>query len=821
MTKISIQLLLLLRLLVISTVLQLMAHGAPVADGGICNKPQCLQSAADILGDMDVSSDPCVDFSEFACNGFYKREKLQEGEQINGYLMSIERQNNEVIRAILTGGDNASDDDLFISSQQQEDLVATERNLKKLRAVYTACMNQDQLQNVGRQPLQNEIKKMMDIYPGTATTGVINSQDSNDTVLDGDMNQRKKKAALSTLLGYNMKNGFENPFVFELWDDDTKPGYKIMTVQQSGLGLKDETLYSDEGLVKLYEKVISEMLYIIQSDDGDLTLLNQDQDQTPSIPSVWVQSAKDIVAFEKIIAGITTTTIDQKTEESSEKKPSSPDNNQEKRSGLDDETSSSSFSSDDDRVVEPESNESNESDENDDTGTWDTIDDLNQISPSLDWHLIFKIAFPEDAIIPTHVNMLWKFHLRRVETAFQQSSPKTIQNYFIWTMIRNLGKHLVDSFQGPLKVLDKALSSGNNGTSSSSNDREKSCMVMVNENLGQLAGHFFVKATFPEASQAIVKEMIDSIRWSFEKNFWEYNWLDLRTKQNALQKLKAIAVKVGYSKDNPNVMSSSSMDEFYRNLNISADDHFGNQLRCNTWRMEGMFRSVSQPVSRNKVESNPQTVNAYYNPNVNAIEVLAGILKTPFFHVENPEYLNFAGVGSIAGHELGHAFDDSGRRYDENGAVKDWWTESSVQAFDVRAQCFIDQYNEFTVKGPKGVDYYVNGWRTLGENIADNGGLKMAFEAWQQHYRSSARTGKERLPGLESYTLEQLFFIQYARAFCGNATPEEETRRLNDDNHSPRRWRINGVLQNSDYFVRAFQCKVGAPMNPLKKCVLW
>ncbi|KAF9345814.1 hypothetical protein BGX34_004444, partial [Mortierella sp. NVP85] len=750
-------------LLVISTGL-LAIQGVPVVDHGVCSSSQCIQSAAAILQDMDAFSDPCTDFSMFACGGFYEREKLRHDEQKNGYLTFIERQNNEVLRFILTASNRES-----ILSQGD---LATERNLDKLQGFYAACMDQAQLLQVGRQPLQDEIRAMMDVYPGTGMR--------NDTDLNGDGD---RKVALSTLLGYNIRNGFENPFVFELWDDETKPGYKIMTLQQSGLGLKEESFYSDEKLMKLYEKVIGEMFYIIQG-NGDPALLRTNP--ASSIPAVWTHIAKDIITFEKILAGVTDQTGSSKISPAVEQNTSNDD-------------------------IDPEYDTDSETN----TITWDTIEDLNQLTPSLDWHLILNTAFPSDAIIPKNVNMLWKFYLRRMETAMQQSSPKTIQSYFVWTMIRNLGKHLAEPFIEPLKALERALSE--NEGSGSSGERWEYCVRMVNANLGQMAGHFFVKATFPETSQAMVVEMVGAVRWSFEKNFWQYDWLDQRTRQNALQKLKAITSKIGYSNDSPNVMSSVSIDEYYRTLNIIIGDHFGNQIRCNKWKMEGMLRSVSQPANRNKLESIPQISNAYYNPTMNAIEILAGILNPPFFQIDNPEYLNFAGIGSIAGHELGHAFDNSGRRYDENGAVRDWWTEASVQAFDVKSQCFIDQYNEFTVRGPDGTNHFVNGWGTLGENIADNGGLKMAFEAWQQRYisdRMGKRYNNHKLKGLESFSHEQLFFIQYARGLCGNATPEEEVRRLNDDNHSPRKWRINGVVQNSDHFARAFRCQPGTPMNP-------
>ncbi|KAF9351794.1 hypothetical protein BGX26_010244 [Mortierella sp. AD094] len=768
-------------LLAISAALQFAAQGAPVT--GVCNSPQCLRSASQILGDMHPSADPCIDFSEFACGGFYEREKLRGGEKKNGYITFIEQQNSELVRSIATANDPNS------PKVPKGDLTS-ERNLKKLQSYYGACMDKTRLQNIGRQPLQDEIRKMMEVYPGTGNKNVTDDS----------------RKALSKLLGYNMKNGFENPIVFDLWDDELNQGYKIMTAQQSGLGLVDESLYSNEKIVKVYEKVIARMFYIILG-DGDPS-----SNRTQVVPDVWTQVGKDVVAFEMVLAGIAKPT---KSDETDDKKvgPNSDSPNKEDPNKTNLEEADTDETDSDD--TDPDETDP------DDAEYWDTIEDLNQMTPSLDWELIFKTAFPVDVPIPTKVNMLWKFYLRRMETAIQQSGPKTIQNYFAWTMMRNLGKHLAEPFQGPLKELQNSLPDGSTTVAS---DRWKTCVEMVNENLGDMAGHFFIKATFPKTSQAKVNEMIGSVRWSFEKSFWQYDWLDPRTRQNALQKLKAITQKVGYSADSPNVISPSSVDEYYRDLKINGMDHFGNQVRSSAWKSEKTLRSVSQPVNRLKLTSIPQTVNAFYSPTMNGIEIPAGILRPPFFDFDGPEYLNFGGIGGVAAHELGHAFDNSGRRYDESGVLRDWWEESSVKAFDEKSQCFIEQYNEFTIQGPDGTNHHVNGWGTLGENIADNGGVKLAFEAWRQRYQSD-RTGKKynnkNLPGLESYAPEQLFFVQFARAFCGNMSPDEEVRKLNDDSHSPRKWRINGVAQNSEHFAKAFKCKSGTPMNPTKKCILW
>ncbi|KAF9089372.1 hypothetical protein BGX29_012095 [Mortierella sp. GBA35] len=769
-------------MLAISAALQLITQGAPVAApvSGICNTPHCLQTARNILQDMQPSADPCIDFSQFACGGFNEREKLLPGEKKNGYLVSIDQQNIDVIRSIVTPNDPKGP---VIAKGD----VTSQRNLKKLQSYYGACMDNTQLLKIGRKPLQDEIRKLIELFPVTNNNTPPNS---NSTVLSPANRQ-----ALSTLWGYNMKHGFENPIAWDLWDDETNPGYKMLTAQQSGLGLKDEALYSDEKIVKLYEKVVGEMFYIIQGNGNPQTLGN-------AVPKVWQQIGKDVVAFEKILAGIA---VEEKP------KPTETANTPKRKKRAD---GADTVTDPTDETGDGEEEETDDEEEDDDTIVWDKISDLDEITPSLDWTVIFKTAFPADVPLPENLNMLWKFYFRRLETALETLSPQTVQNYFAWTLMRNLGGNLAEPLQRPLAELKKVLP-GDGATDS----RWRNCVQMVNENLGDLAGHFFVKATFPEESQAIMNEMIGSLRWSFEKSFWNYDWLDPRTRQAALQKLKAIVPKVGFSTSSPNVGSSASVDEYYRPLAISRQDHFGNQVRSSTWKMENMLRGMTQPANRIKLALIPQTVNAFYNPNMNSIEILAGILRAPFFDAAVPEYLNYAGIGVVAAHELGHAFDNSGRRYDETGAIREWWEESSIQAFDTKSQCFIEQYNEYTIDGPGGKKHNVNGWGTLGENIADNGGLKIAYDAWRQRERSN-KHNNNKLPGLERYSAEQLFFIQYARAHCGNMTPEEQVKMLNDDNHSPKKWRINGVVQNSDHFANAFQCKAGAPMNPTKKCVL-
>ncbi|KAG0364241.1 hypothetical protein BGX24_004722 [Mortierella sp. AD032] len=217
-------------------------------------------------------------------------------------------------------------------------------------------------------------------------------------------------------------------------------------------------------------------------------------------------------------------------------------------------------------------------------------------------------------------------------------------------------------------------------------------------------------------------------------------------------------------------------------------------------------------------------VNTFYDLTANQIVFPAGILQRPFFHVESPDYVNYGGFGVVAGHEVTHGFDNMGHRFDSVGRLDNWWTNATEKAFNEKAQCLIDQYGNFTVKGPDGKDHNVDGQLTLSENIADNGGLKQSYRAWQTRLKADP-SGKKfknyQLPGLEKYTRKQLFFISYGRLWCSKERPEYLMQLIRTDIHSPSQWRINGAVQNSPEFSQAFKCPAGSPMNPAKKCQVW
>ncbi|KAF9358809.1 hypothetical protein BGX34_008758 [Mortierella sp. NVP85] len=299
-----------------------------------------------------------------------------------------------------------------------------------------------------------------------------------------------------------------------------------------------------------------------------------------------------------------------------------------------------------------------------------------------------------------------------------------------------------------------------------SSDRSWGCSENTLKTLPDIVSHYFVEAVFPERARAEAEEIINTLRITYTKSFQSYNWLDSYTRNGALEKMKNLVQKIGYSSSGPDDSSPSSIDQFHQEFVPDVQDHFGNQVG---------FRRLIKKVDRMHMEMNAPTANAYYSPQSNDINFPAGILQAPMFHVDYPDYLNHGAFGVVVGHEITHGFDNKGRKWDGTGRYRNWWSNSSVEAFNGRATCFVRQYSKFAMTGPDGKEHAVDGQLTLGENIADNGGIKKVFESWLACYRSDPRSTKyhnRRLPGLEKYTPEQMFFVQYARSWCTKSRPE-------------------------------------------------
>lgn len=334
--------------------------------------------------------------------------------------------------------------------------------------------------------------------------------------------------------------------------------------------------------------------------------------------------------------------------------------------------------------------------------------------------------------------------------------------------------------------------------------RWKRSLNTVNGALGEAVGEMYVEKYFPASSKEKMLTLVGNLQTALSERINGLEWMSDTTKAKAQEKLAAFTVKIGY----PDKWRD------YSGLEIKDDSYWANVRRSNIFDMAYQLADVDKPVDKSRWHMNPQTVNAYYNPTTNEICFPAAILQPPFFNPDADDAVNYGAIGVVIGHEMTHGFDDQGRNYDKDGNLIDWWTAEDAVRFKERADKLVDQYDQIIV-----IDtLHANGRFTLGENIADHGGLLVAHQA----YLNSLK-GKETPAPIDGFTNEQRFFLGYATLWGQNIRPEEIRRRTKIDPHSLGKWRVNAALRNIAPFYAAFDIKEGDPMfmAPADRVVIW
>jgi putative endopeptidase len=331
--------------------------------------------------------------------------------------------------------------------------------------------------------------------------------------------------------------------------------------------------------------------------------------------------------------------------------------------------------------------------------------------------------------------------------------------------------------------------------------RWKRCVGYVDNDLGEALGQAYVVRAFtPEAKQRAQK-MVKEIEDAMARDIDTLSWMTPATKQRSLEKLNAVANKIGY----PDKWRD------YGALSVARDDEIGNVLRAREFEFHRQLAKIAKPVDRGEWQMTPPTVNAYYDPQMNDINFPAGVLQPPLFNANSDAAPNFGDTAATMGHELTHGFDDEGRQFDAHGNLRDWWSAEDAKAFAQRASCISDQYSQYVIVD----DIKINGKLTLGEDIADLGGVMLAYMAWQED------TKGQTLEPLEGFTPDERFFIAYGQSWCASTRDETKRLRATVDPHSPDKYRANGVVSNLPEFQEAFHCKAGAPMVRENRCRVW
>ncbi|XP_062554630.1 neprilysin-4-like [Armigeres subalbatus] len=341
-------------------------------------------------------------------------------------------------------------------------------------------------------------------------------------------------------------------------------------------------------------------------------------------------------------------------------------------------------------------------------------------------------------------------------------------------------------------------------------DTEEDCAKICHKLMGLAVSYTIADRSFLEQTKPRIEQMVTNIRLEFDQMVLETDWMDAYTKYASLEKSKAIKSLIGFPEW---ILNVQKLEEHYKGLQISRTDHLQNWINGLQFLTEATLRSW-QLNSSIMWDTDPSDVNAFNFMERNVIVIPVAIIQYPFYHL-GLEALNYGALGETVGHEITHGFDNSGRFYDKYGDEKHWWSNDTILEYDKRAQCLVDLYSSYYVPEAKA---FINGTLTLGENIADHGGLREALRAYRMHV---ARNGPEAvLPGFEDFTHKQLLFISYGNQYCESIRPSVAKSLLADE-HCPSKFRVLGVLSNLVEFSEAFHCPAGSKMNPVQKCRVW
>jgi endothelin-converting enzyme/putative endopeptidase len=394
------------------------------------------------------------------------------------------------------------------------------------------------------------------------------------------------------------------------------------------------------------------------------------------------------------------------------------------------------------------------------------------------------------------VNVASPDYFKAVNAAIARASLEDWKTYLTWHLVHSeipfLPARFVDEnfgFYGQTLTGVKEL-----------RPRWKRCVDYTDNQLGEALGRKFVDRTFGAEGKQRTLNMVDALEKALGQDLQAVSWMTPATRQKALDKLKAITNKIGY----PEKWRD------YSSVAIRRDDAIGNGFRADQFEFQRQLNKIGKPVDRLEWGMTPPTVNAYYDPEMNNINFPAGILQPPFYDNKMDDGVNFGGIGMVIGHELTHGFDDEGRQFDAHGNLRDWWTPADAKEFESRTACVVKEYSSFSVAPGANV----NGELTLGENTADNGGLRLALMALVNTIGAAGKS-------IDGFTPEQRLFLSFGQIWCENAREEAERLQVQTNPHSPPRFRVNGVVENMPEFQKAFSCHAGQPMVSANACRVW
>ena len=432
-----------------------------------------------------------------------------------------------------------------------------------------------------------------------------------------------------------------------------------------------------------------------------------------------------------------------------------------------------------------------------------TLVDFEKLSPAFDWSAYFS------AVGIGHfdsLNVATPEFFKALNGLILSEPLEAWKSYLRWHALHGQALDLPKAFFDENFVFFRKTLSGQQEPEA----RWKQCSTMTDNALGEAVGQDWVKQNFPPAAKESMDKLVAALEKSLGDDIGTLPWMTDATKKAAEEKLAMIRNKIGY----PEKWRD------YSSVKVDRTDLIGNAHSSAVYERNYNFAKLGKPVDEKEWGMTPPTVNAYYNPSFNDINFPAGILQPPFFDFTIDPAVNFGGIGVVIGHEMTHGFDDEGSQYDGKGNLREWQTPEDRKAFTERTGCVANEYSGFEAAPAKGDTpaQMLKGDLTLGENTADNGGLRIAYMALKDTLAAEGKTIDDKIDG---YTEAQRYFLGFAQVWCQNQTEQSARQSALTDPHSPGQWRVNGAVQNFDAFGKAFGCAKGQPMVPVNSCRVW
>jgi putative endopeptidase len=645
------------------------------------------------LADLDRTAKPCQDFFQFADGGWVKNNPIPAAYSRWGAFNVLINHNQDVLRGILENDAKAN--------------AAGGSNEQKVGDLYAVCMNTEEIEKQGIQPLEEELGKV---------AAMKNLKDvENETA-------RLQKAGVNALFEFDSSQDFK---------DSTQ---MIGIAGQGGLGLPDRDYYTktDDGSKKLRDQYVAHVtkMFVLLGDG----------------PEKAAGEAQTVMGIETKMAEASMNRVDRRN----------PDN-----------------------VYHPM--------------------DRAQLSATMrnfSWN-----EYLDDAGVPhvTKVNVEQPEFFKALDGQLGATSVADLKTYLRWHLIHSAAPYLSDKFVNEnFDFYTKTLTGATEIL-----PRWRRCVSTVDNQLGEALGHEYVKVAFPPEAKAEALEIVHNLIGALRADIMQLDWMGPETKKQALLKVDALMLKIGY----PDKWRD------YSKYEVNRGPYVLNVQRGNEFEFAREMAKIGNPVDRTEWGMTPPTVNAYYNPEFNEIVFPAGILQPPFFDPKRDAAMNYGGMGAVIGHELSHGFDDQGSKFDAQGNLRNWWTPEDQKNFQGRAECVIKQFDGYEVEP----GLHENGKLVVGESIGDLGGLAIAYSALQKMLQEHPEGA------IDGFTPDQRFFISWAHGWAASARPEYQRLQVNTNPHPLDRFRAFGPLSNMPSFQKAFGCKDSDPMvRPVAdRCQIW